>query len=58
VLEVLQRYPHVETLKVAVKASEVPELKEDASGAALAISQKLPKTPEVRQLLSKAGLEK
>jgi hypothetical protein len=58
VLDVLQRYPNLETLKLAVKATEVPELKEDAQGAALAISEKLRKTDEVRKLLSKAGLEK
>jgi len=57
VLEVLQRYPNVETLKLAIKARETPDLKEDASAAALAISQKINKTDEVRQLLSKAGLD-
>jgi HEAT repeat protein len=58
VLEVLKRYPHLEMLKLAVKATQVPELKEDAKEASLAISQKLGKTAEVRELLSKAGLEK
>ncbi|HMC11870.1 MAG TPA: HEAT repeat domain-containing protein, partial [Pirellulaceae bacterium] len=58
VLEVLKRYPNLEMLKLAVKATQVPELKADASEAALAISQKVGKTDEVRQLLSKAGLEK
>jgi HEAT repeat protein len=58
VMDVLKRYPNLEMLKAAVKAMEVPELKKDASEAALAISQKLPKTDEVKAILSKAGLEK
>jgi HEAT repeat protein len=58
VLEVLQRYPNLEMLKLAVKAAQVPEVKDDAAGAARAISQKLDKTDEVRQLMSKAGLDK
>jgi HEAT repeat protein len=58
VLDVLKKFPHLETLKVAVQLVAVPELKADASQAALAISQKLPKTAEVRALLTKAGLEK
>jgi HEAT repeat protein len=58
VLEAIQRYPHVEMLKLAVRAAQVPELKEDAKGAAKAISEKLRKTDEVRELLSKAGVEK
>jgi len=58
VIEVLKRYPHLETLKLAVKAAQVPELKEDAKEATLAISQKLGKTNEVRKLLSEAGLDK
>jgi HEAT repeat protein len=58
VLEVLQRYPNLEMLKLAIKAMQAPDLKEDASAAALAISQKIGKTNEVRELMSKAGLEK
>lgn len=58
VIDVLKRYPNLEMLKAAVKAMEVPELKKDASEAALAISQKLPKSDEVKAILSKAGLEK
>jgi hypothetical protein len=58
VLEVLQRYPSVEMLKLAVKAAQVPALKGDATETARAISQKLPKTNEVQELLSKAGLNK
>ena len=58
VLAVLERYPNVETLKVAVKATEVPALKEDASRVVLAIAQKLGgKSPEAKELLAKIGLE-
>jgi HEAT repeat protein len=58
VLEVLKRYPNLEMLKLAAKAAEVPELKEDAAAAAGAIAQKLPKTDEVKKLLSQAGADK
>lgn len=58
VMDVLKRYPNLEMLKAAVKAMESPELKKDASEAALAISQKLPKSDEVKAILSKAGLDK
>jgi HEAT repeat protein len=59
VLEVLKRYPNVENLKLAVQAAEVPELKEDAVGTALAIAQKVGnKSAEVEEALSKLGLPK
>ena len=59
VLEVLNRNPNPETLKLAVKAMQVPQLKEEAAQVALAIAQKLGgKADEVRLILSKAGLEK
>jgi hypothetical protein len=58
VLEVLKRYPSVGTLKIAAKAAQVPELKDDAKAAAQAIADKLPKTDEVKQLLSQAGAGK
>ena len=58
ILEVLQRYPTPEMLKLAIQAMQIPDLKKDASEAALAISKKLPKTNEVQALLSKAGLAK
>jgi len=58
IMDVLKRYPNLEMLKAAVKAMENPDLKKDASEAALAISQKLPKTDEVKAILSKAGLDK
>lgn len=60
VLEVLKLYPTIGTLKLAVKAGQdYPDLKDDASQAALAIGQKLGgKSPEVAELLSKVGLGK
>jgi hypothetical protein len=58
VLEVLQRYPSVETLKLAIKAMQTADVKDDATAAAKAISEKVNKTNEVRDLLSKAGLAK
>lgn len=58
IMDVLKRYPNLEMLKAAVKAMDNPELKKDASEAAQAISQKLPKTDEVKAILSKAGLDK
>ena len=59
VLEVLKRYPSQETLKLAVEATQIPELKEEAAAAVLAIAQKLGgKANEVSAALSKAGLDK
>jgi HEAT repeat protein len=58
VFDVLRRNPNVEMLKLAVNAMQVPLLKEDATAAAQAIAQRLPKTDEVRALLARAGLEK
>jgi HEAT repeat protein len=58
VLDVLKRYPNVEMLKLAVKAAQDPELKEEAKEATLAISQKLRPTEEVRKLKAQAGVDK
>jgi HEAT repeat protein len=41
VLQVLERYPSADTLKVAVKAQQIPDLKEEAANIASAISRKL-----------------
>jgi len=57
VLAVVERYPNVDTLKVAVKATEVPALKDDATRIAMAIAQKLGgKSSEAQELLAKVGL--
>jgi hypothetical protein len=64
VLEVLRRYPSLETLKLAAAAPQnAPKLKREAAQAVLAIAQKLAdqprdKTDEVREVLSKAPLDK
>lgn len=59
VLEVLKLHPTLETLKLAVKATEVPELKEEATAVVMAIAQKVGgKSPEAREILSKVGLDK
>jgi hypothetical protein len=41
VLEVLKLHPSAETLKLAVRAMEVPELKEEATQAMQAIEKKV-----------------
>ncbi len=59
VLDVLKRYPSVETLKQAVSAIQVAELKDDAMQAVLTIAQKIKGNgEEVTALLAQAGLEK
>ena len=59
VLDVLQLHPSIETLKLAINARQVPELKNDATAAALAIAEKIRgKRVEVRKLMSDAGLNK
>lgn len=59
VLEVLKLYPSLESLKLAVKASQIPDLKEEAVQAALAIAPKVKgDADQVREVLSKAGLDK
>ncbi|HEY2251654.1 MAG TPA: HEAT repeat domain-containing protein, partial [Planctomycetaceae bacterium] len=58
VLAVLRLDPSLATLKLAIKALQQPELKEDATQTALVIAQKIGGTaPETRELLSKAGIE-
>ena len=57
VLEILKRYPDIEMLKIAVKAVQVVELKEDAIQTAQAIAEKIPgKTEEVQKILAAAGI--
>ncbi len=59
VLDVLKRYPSQDTLKLAVKVMQTPELKTEAAETALAIAQKLGgKVDEVREIISQAGLDK
>jgi HEAT repeat protein len=59
VLDVLKRYPSVDTLKQAISAMKISELKNDATQATLVIAQKLgSKGVDVKDLLTGAGLEK
>jgi len=59
VLDVLKIHPSLAALKLAVKARQIPDLKDDAAQATLVIAQKLGgKGAEVGQILSQAGLEK
>jgi hypothetical protein len=59
VLDVLQRYPSLGTLELAVEAMQAPGMKSDATEAVLVIAQKLgDKGDEVAALLTKAGFEK
>jgi len=59
VLDVLKRYPTENTLKQAISAMKVAELKDDATQATLVIAQKLGgKGVDVTGLLANAGLDK
>jgi HEAT repeat protein len=58
VLDVLKRYPSAAMLKLAVKASQIPELKEEARQTALAIAPKAGKGADVRDLLTQIGLQR
>ena len=56
VLEVLERYPSLDMLKLATEAAKTPSLKPEAVAASLTIAQKLGvKSPEVQQLLAAVG---
>jgi HEAT repeat protein len=57
VLAVLERYPNIESLRVAVKAAELPMLRKDAVRVALTISQQLgSERTDVRTRLATIGL--
>ena len=55
VLEVLERYPSVDMLRLAVEIAKVPALKNDAAATALAIAQKISGSADVQQLLTQVG---
>lgn len=57
VLEVLERYPSLDTLQLAVQAAETPALKNDAARVSLAIAQKIGGSAEVQKLLAQVGHE-
>jgi hypothetical protein len=58
VLDVLTIHPGIEGLKFAVRARQVPSLREDATRAMLVIAQKIGSTEAVKELLAQAGLDK
>jgi hypothetical protein len=58
VLDVLKRYPSVASLRLAINVMQTPDLKDDATEAALFIAQKIGNRANVGELLAKAGLEK
>ncbi len=53
VLEVLSRAQSLAALRMAVKATENPELKEDGARAAMTIAQKIGDKPGVQELIAK-----
>jgi len=55
VIEVLKRYPSIDTLKLAVEAAKEPSLKNDAAAASLAIAQKIGGSDDVQKLLTQIG---
>src|SRR5262245_38570162 len=59
VLDVLRKYPNLDNLKLAVQATEDPEIKDEATQVTMAIVQKLGnKAAETRDILAKVGLDK
>jgi HEAT repeat protein len=56
VVENLARYPSMGTLKLAIGALQIPDVKADAMQAIQTIAKKLGDKKEVRELMSKAGL--
>jgi HEAT repeat protein len=59
VLDVLKRYPSMDSLTLAIKAMKVPDLKEDATQATLVIAQKLGSSGvDLTGILSQAGFER
>lgn len=56
VIEVLERYPSVGTLKLAIDAAKSPTLKADAQQAAKNIAAKLKDNSDAQTLLKEAGL--
>ena len=58
VLTILERYPNMDNLQLAIKATKVAEIKEDATKSVLAIAKKLEgKTEQVQKLLAEAGIK-
>jgi HEAT repeat protein len=56
VLEALQRYPSIGTLNLAVEATKIKNLKEDATKTCVEIGKKLKDNAEAQAILKKAGI--
>jgi hypothetical protein len=56
-MEVLERYPGVEMLRIAVEAGKIPALKNDAMRVALVIAQKIGGDVDPQKLLAQFGQE-
>jgi len=57
VLEVLERYPSIDGLRLAVETAKVPSLKNEAAATALVIAQKVGGSADVQKLLTQVGQE-
>ena len=57
VLDVLQRYPSLDMLKLAVETAKIPALKNEAAAASLAIAEKIGGSADVQKLLTQMGQE-
>jgi HEAT repeat protein len=55
VLEVLERHPSVDMLRLATEAAKDPSLKNDAAGISLLIAQKIGGSADVAKLLAQMG---
>ena len=55
VLEVLERYPSVDAMRLAVQTAETPTLAEAAKASALVIAQQIGGSSDVAELLRQAG---
>jgi len=55
VLEILERYPSIDSLKLAVETAKLPALKNEAAATAMAIAQKIGGSADVQQLLAQVG---
>ena len=60
IIEILKRFPTIDSLKLAVKAVQGADVKTEATEAALAIADKIAggKAKEAREILSAAGIAK
>jgi len=56
VLEILKRYPNLDSLTIAINAIGSADVKDEATEAARAIGGKLSNSAEAKALLTKAGL--